>query len=136
MPKTFNAYNNNKTNKYYNIRTNFSNQNILKKIDWYSINNLHFLKYLWFLSGQNSPLPINIYSAGNLEIILVRATSSQQLIDRSKKQLKEQKNWPYLQGGKSTSRKKIRHSCPIMSLLLYLWDIAYFEGAFFLPIFF
>ena len=80
-------------------------------------------------------MPININSAGNLEIILVRATSSQQLIDRSKKQLKEQKNWPYLQGGKSTSRKKIRHSCPIMSLLLYLWDIAYFEGAFFRPIF-
>ena len=53
-----------------------------------------------------------------MEIILVRATSSQQLIDRSKKQLKERKNWPYLQGGKSTSRKKIRHSCPIMSLQL------------------
>ena len=27
-----------------------------KKIDWYSINNLRFLNYSWFLPGQNSPL--------------------------------------------------------------------------------
>ena len=38
----------------------FSTKIFWKKIDWYSINNLHFLKYLWFLPGHNSSLFVGL----------------------------------------------------------------------------
>ena len=43
--------NNNKTNSYFDIRTSSWDKILEEKKDLYSICNLRFLKYLWFLPG-------------------------------------------------------------------------------------
>ena len=51
-----NYFYNDKTNQYFDIRTNSLNKILEKKKEQYSICNLRFLKYLRFLSGQNAHL--------------------------------------------------------------------------------
>ena len=58
-----NYFNNDKTNQYFDIRTNSLNKILEKKKDEYSICNLRFLDYLSFLPGQNACLiAINLFN--------------------------------------------------------------------------